>query len=115
MRDLLFVDDCIDAVLKLAVSPSAENSVFNIGSGRIVSISDVAHTAVEVSGERGVEITDLEQNIEHSPTALIADIRKVQATVDWSPKTNLTEGLRKIWESYVTPGNPPGASPNPDS
>ena len=99
MRDLLFVDDCIEAVLKLAVSPSAMNSVFNIGSGHIVSIADVATAAVGASGERGVEIVDLEQNIENSPTALIADISRVQATIDWSPKTNLEEGLRKMWNA----------------
>jgi UDP-glucose 4-epimerase len=110
MRDLLYVDDCIDAVLKLAVSQPAADSVFNIGSGYIVSIAEVARTAVEASGEQGVEIVDLEQNIEHSPTALIADISKVQGTVDWSPKTSLKEGLRNIWESYMTPGSSEAAS-----
>ncbi|HJN85802.1 MAG TPA: hypothetical protein QGI03_01450, partial [Dehalococcoidia bacterium] len=70
-----------------------------IGSGHIVSIADVATAAVGASGERGVEIVDLEQNIENSPTALIADISRVQATIDWSPKTNLEEGLRKMWNA----------------
>ena len=42
VRDLLYVDDCIDAVLKLAVTPDAADSIFNIGSGTKVTISDVA-------------------------------------------------------------------------
>ena len=78
MRDLLFVEDCIDAVLKLSVTASAEGSEFNIGSGHIVSISDVARAAVEASGYDDVEITDLEEFIEYSPTAIMADIDKVQ-------------------------------------
>lgn len=100
MRDLLFVEDCIDAVLKLAVTPSAEYSEFNIGSGHIVSISDVAKAAVEASGLKGVEITDLEEFIEFSPTAIMADIDKVQSTIDWFPKTTLKQGLKRMWDSF---------------
>jgi UDP-glucose 4-epimerase len=99
MRDLLFVEDCIDAVLKLAVSPDAEDNVFNIGSGHIVSISDVARAAVEASGYDDVEITDLEEFIEYSPSAIMADIEKVQSTIDWYPKTSLKDGLKKMWDS----------------
>ena len=99
MRDLLFVDDCIDAVLKLAVTHSAEDSVFNIGSGHIVSISEVARAAVEASGLQDIEITDLEEQIEYSPTAIMANIDKVQSTIDWYPKTSLTEGLERMWQA----------------
>lgn len=99
MRDLLFVEDCIDAVLKLSITPTAENSEFNIGSGHIVSISDVAKAAVEASGFDDVEITDLEEFIQFSPTAIIADIDKVQSTIDWSPKTNLRQGLKRMWDA----------------
>ena len=100
MRDLLYVDDCIDAVLKLVVTPEAQDSVFNISSGQIVSISDVAKGAVEASGLHEVEITDLKQNIEYSPTSLTADIRKVQSTIDWHPRTSLEEGLKIMWDMH---------------
>jgi len=99
MRDLLFVDDCIEAVLKLAVTPAAEDSVFNIGSGHIVSIADVAKAAVEASGQQDVEITDLEQKIDYSPEAIMADITKVNATVGWYPRTSLHEGLKAMWDA----------------
>ena len=99
MRDLLFVEDCIDAVLKLSVTPSAENSEFNIGSGHIVSISDVAKAAVEASGLDNIEITDLEEFIAFSPTAIMANIDKVQAAIDWFPKTTLRQGLKRMWDS----------------
>ena len=99
MRDLLFVDDCIEAVLKLAVTDMARDDVFNIGSGHIVSITDVAKAAIEASGLQGVEITDLEEMIAYSPTAIMADIDKVQATIDWFPRTTLREGLKTMWNS----------------
>jgi nucleoside-diphosphate-sugar epimerase len=99
-RDLLYVEDCIDAVLKLVVTPLAVNSVFNIGSGRKVSISDVAKVAVEVSGTSGIEIADKQETITYSPTAIIADIGKVRSTISWRPKTSLKEGLQQMWQSY---------------
>ena len=107
MRDLLFVDDCIEAVLKLAVTLPAEDSIFNIGSGHIVSISDVARAAVEASGQPNVEITDLEEEIAYSPTAIMADIGKVQSTIDWYPKTSLKDGLTKMWHA-MEQGNAAG-------
>ena len=105
MRDLLYVDDCVDVVLKLVVEPEAADSTFNIGSGQIVSISDIAKAGVQVSGRKDVEITDLEEIIEYSPTAITADIRKVQSTVDWYPKVDLVEGLKRMWELDVKPSS----------
>ena len=32
-------------------------------------------------------------------TAIIANIDKVQSTVDWFPKTTLKEGLMRMWEA----------------
>ena len=101
MRDMLFVDDCIDAVLRLAVTPEAANDVFNIGSGEIVSISDIARGAIQVSKRSNVEYTDLEQNIDYSPTAIMADIGKVTETINWRPRVSLSEGLKRMWDSYV--------------
>ena len=100
VRDLLYVDDCIDAVLKLAVTPAAADSIFNIGSGTKVTISDVANTAVRVSGTPGVEVVDLQQNIEYSPTAILADTSKLRSTVDWTAKNSLEDGLKAMLQSY---------------
>ena len=100
VRDLLYVDDCIDAVLKLAVTPAAADSVFNIGSGEKVTIAEVAEAAVRISGTPEIEIVDLQQNIQYSPAAILADTGKVQSTVDWRPKTNLEEGLKVMLQSY---------------
>ena len=99
MRDLLYVEDCIDAVMKLAVSTDAAGRVFNIGSGHIVSIAEVAKTAALATGQPDVEIIDLEEQIDYSPTAIIADITRVQSTIDWFPKVDLREGLRRMWQS----------------
>ena len=100
MRDLLYVEDCTDAIMKLAVSPDAVDTVFNIGSGHIVSIAEVARAAAIATGQPNAEIIDLEEQIDYSPTTIIADITKVQSTIDWVPQTSLEEGLRAMWLAY---------------
>ncbi len=112
-RDLLYVDDCIDAVLKLVVSPDATNTVFNIGSGSTVSIAEIARTAVGISGRQNVEIIDHEENIDYSPTAITANTGKVRSTIDWQPRTELAEGLRRMWESDIMAMN--GLNPSTET
>jgi nucleoside-diphosphate-sugar epimerase len=75
-------------------------AVYNIGSGEIVSIAEIARQAIEVSGRPDVEFTDLEQTINYFPKAIMADIRKVSETVDWLPRVSLREGLKQMWEPY---------------
>lgn len=103
VRDLLYVHDCIDAVLKLVVCPEAVDNVFNIGSGRKATISDVALAAVTAAKATNVEITDLEENIQYSPTAILADTTKVQSVIDWYPKTTLEQGLGAMLDAYTGP------------
>ena len=103
MRDLLYVEDCIDAVMKLAASPAAADSVFNIGSGELISIAEIARNAVLASGLQNVEIVDLEENIEYSPTSIVADTGKVHSTVEWNPRTSLQQGLALMWKYDFQP------------
>jgi hypothetical protein len=65
-----------------------------------VSISDIANQGVSVSGKQEIEITDLRQNIQYSPTALIADTEKLQSTIDWRARTSLKDGMLRMWNSY---------------
>ena len=103
MRDMLYVEDCMNAVTKLLVTDKARNSVFNIGSGRKVSILDIAKSIVSVSNYKDVEIQDKKESIYLSPSIIMANIGKLQATIDWCPQTSLTEGFEKTWKSYIRP------------
>ena len=69
----------------------------------------IDEAAIEASRQQGVEITDLEEKIAYSPTAIMADIDKVQATIDWFPKTTLKDGLKKMWDA-MEQTNPAGTT-----
>jgi nucleoside-diphosphate-sugar epimerase len=85
-RDFIHVQDLIDLLLK--VKDRGGNAVYNAGSGRSVSIGDLAGmiSAKPVVSEdkwRPDEALDV-----------VADISKAASELDWSPRIPLGDGLR---------------------
>lgn len=94
VRDYLYISDLMDA-LELAARTRTRRKVFNIGSGRGVSMNDLVTAISEVAGER--------PEVEYSPgrsldvPASVLDIRRAKEELGWSPRTELTEGISRTW------------------
>ncbi len=56
LRDFCYVDDCVEAILRLAIEPSAYGQIFNVGSDIPVSFLELVKVIVDVgeAGELGV-------------------------------------------------------------
>ncbi len=52
LRDFCYVDDCVDAILKLALTPKAHGEIFNVGSDIPVNFIELADTIIKVA-EKG--------------------------------------------------------------
>jgi len=106
--DFLYIDDAVAALVALATNDSAEG-IFNLGSGRPVSIRDV------VSKIRGYIDPSLELGFGEMPYAsdqvmhLEADITRLQAATGWKPKIGISEGIRRTVEWYTKQGVDHGA------
>ncbi len=50
-RDLTFVKDTVTGFVKAATAPEAIGQVINLGTGRTVSIGELAHTIIPVMGQ----------------------------------------------------------------
>src|SRR5262249_28161171 len=50
LRDLCYVDDVVEAFLRVAASDAAVGKVFNVGGDERVSLSDLARLLVELNG-----------------------------------------------------------------
>jgi nucleoside-diphosphate-sugar epimerase len=98
-RDLLFVRDFVDAIMKALTVENIEGEVFNVGSGQAIALEDLAKKIWKIAGadERllkiGARLT--EQNELHDTQA---DISKIKAAFGWEPKISLDEGLIFIIE-----------------
>lgn len=91
-RDLLYVEDCADFIVKAAMSEAAEGEVINAGTGEDVRIIDLARSCATGSNTA--------QNVAHDhPQAeimkLLCDSSKAERLLGWRAKVGLTEGLAR--------------------
>ena len=101
LRDFLFVDDLVECLLQVAICSSAYGEVFNVGTGIPISFIDLAKKIVEIAGSGKVAFTEFtKERKEVEPGDYYTDISKVRKVVGWTPKTDLSEGLKKTIEFY---------------
>lgn len=95
VRDYLYVSDVVDALL-LAAGEETTRKVFNIGSGRGVSLNELLHLMAEVVGEQ--------PEVRYQPgrpldvPASVLDVSRAREELGWRPKTELAEGIARTWE-----------------
>lgn len=97
VRDLLYVSDFVDFIEDLVIfEPREKFEVFNVGAGRGITIGELAHKVVEVSG-RNLEVVFED---EHSaiPTSIVLDVKKTRNITGWRPCVSLGEGIAKTIE-----------------
>lgn len=93
-RDFIYVDDIVAAnIHALTCSPG----VYNIGTGKSLSIGETAAKIAELTTPSAViEYTDARDgDIAHS----YADISRICAT-GWKPEVSFDTALKKTWEFY---------------
>ena len=97
VRDMNFVDDTVAAFLALATSDAALGEVVNAGTGRGVSVGQLAELAMQITGHKVPIRTDEKRQ---RPTGsevwkLLASNDKAKKLTAWSPTTTLEAGLEK--------------------
>jgi len=99
-REFLYVDDCADAMIYFMQKYSAKEigPFLNIGSGKDISIKDLAHLIKEVVGYSG-ELKFDTSKPDGMPKKLL-DSSKAQE-MGWEAKTELREGLGKTYQWYL--------------
>ena len=106
MREFLYVDDMAEAslfVLELDRESYIANtkpllSHINVGTGKDISIREMAETMKEVVGFKG-ELTFNSNKPDGSPRKLI-DVTRL-TKMGWTYRTNLKEGLEKTYKWYL--------------
>lgn len=101
LRDVLHVDDLVDAMLASARSPATIGRVMNVGGGEPVSLADLADTIVEVAGSGRVVEAPWPEDVAAVETGdFYADIGSIRELTGWAPRTPLRDGLRSSIAHY---------------
>ena len=92
-RDLLYVEDCSEFIVKASENDEIIGEVFNAGTGEDVSINMLAELIV---GDKNL----IELVKHHHPQSeimkLVCNSSKAIRLLDWEPKTSLKEGIAKL-------------------
>ncbi len=101
LRDFLFIEDLLDALLLSATTHTAYGEVYNVGSGQGISFKELAEKIVAIAGTGRVEFVPFTQERkEVEPGDYVADIRKIKNVIGWAPKTSLDEGILRTINFY---------------
>ena len=90
------IDDMIDGLIKLM--NNNEIGPINLGNPNEISIKDISILVKDLTASRS-EIKYLELPLD-DPIVRNPDITKAKKILDWSPKINLQDGLKKTIEYY---------------
>ena len=112
VRDLLYVDDLIDALLRAEDHlPEIAGQAFNIGGGpdNTISLLELIERITALNGSPPV--------IAYGPWRVgdqrwyVSNPDKFERATGWRPKTTVESGLRRLyeWLSRQSPGGPGGA------
>lgn len=97
-RDLVYIDDLVDFVHRAFKRQRSRFGLYNVGSGKLISVETLAERIIEASGRS--------LTIRYAPdrptikSSICLDCNRAAADFGWSPRTELDQGLLKTIQWY---------------
>lgn len=99
-RDYIYIDDIIDAMLRLAVKGQA-GEVYNVGSHERLRFVDMVDEVIAAAGQGEKKHVPWPEDYEKNETGnYVADISKIKQACGWKPRVDFKEGIREMIEFY---------------
>ena len=96
-REFLFVDDMAEAVV-YALENELPEHLYNVGSGKDISIKELAETIQKVTGHKGTILWDASKP-DGTPRKLL-DVSKMK-NIGWEYSTELDNGIKKTYQWFL--------------
>ena len=104
-RDLTFVDDVVDAFLRVGAQDAANGQVYNLGGLHPISLYDLAHLIVELAGQGSVATVPWPEDRKKIDIGdVYSSYAKIEAALGWQPQTTLRSGLQQTIAYYQQHG-----------
>jgi UDP-glucose 4-epimerase len=101
LRDFLYVDDCVEAILASALHEASTGEIFNVGVDVPTSFLDLVKCIIDIAGTGRWEFAPFSPEREaQEPGSFYSDISKIRKVVGWKPLISLEEGLRRTIDYY---------------
>ena len=92
-RDFIFISDVVDA-FKILINNLNGFNIYNIGSGKSYSISEVCKITEKLINKKIIILKDSTLTREFDPKNIVSDNSKLKK-LGWKPKISLKKGLEK--------------------
>jgi UDP-glucose 4-epimerase len=100
-RDYIFIDDVVDALMRLGERAAGDAPIYNVGTGVGTAFIDMARSIVAIAGGGRIELVEwppLDEQIETGD--FVADISRIGKDVGWAPAVPLHDGLERTVAFY---------------
>ena len=100
-RDFLYIDDVIDAYIRIIEAQELKHTVYNIGSGRTISIREMLDTLINLAGISSKIVIDPGKFRPADTTGTALDISRMKDDFNWRPRTDLKTALQLTLDSWL--------------
>ena len=97
-RDFTYIENIVDQTLRACEADGASGLVFNGGTGARITINDVLKLLGKVSGVKIQAKYEPPRNGDIRDSQ--ADISLARKVLDYQPRVDFAEGLRRTWDWY---------------
>jgi len=106
-RDFNYVEDCCNAFVDLAESQKTIGETVNIGSNTEISIGDIFNLIKELMSSDVTLVNDEQRKRPKKSEVfrLCCDNKKIKKLIDYKPKINIQNGLKKTIDWIIKPEN----------
>jgi nucleoside-diphosphate-sugar epimerase len=101
IRDFLYVDDVVEALLRAALASEAAGRAFNIGHHEALSLLASATTIVEIAGSGRVELVPWpSERAAIDIGDFVSDFAAARHVLGWQPRTSFADGVRRTVDFF---------------
>ena len=99
IRDFIYIDDLVEAIIKALKNQQAKGQIFNLGSGKKISLKHIV-SSIKNFYKKGSPIYGRIKLRKDENRIIFADITKSKKLLRWKPKINFKVGLSKTLKHY---------------
>ena len=99
IRDFIYIDDIIRAIFKLLKSNRSKGQIFNIGSGKPITVMSVIEKIRKIS-KGGFPLYGKIKFRKDEIKKLYPDIKKIKKEINWKPNISFDKGIKLTIKSY---------------
>ena len=95
------MDDVVRLLRLAAETPACHGHILHAGSGKRQTVRDMVETVIRVANGIPAEYGAAPRRADE-PSVWVADLTQTTALTGWTPQYELEEGVRRMWEWFMT-------------